>query len=246
MIVRKYNRRSRSLSRSCSDSGFDEAIASDEYENSLSQESPQDIYDFAFSSQDSASHWSFDSESYVSNSSQGARQLAVLPPRKPLIGGDIENGDGAFRMSKKPRNSLDFDPYCLNSSQESRKLAVLPTKKVNGADLENGNGCLRKQKKVKNGSTKELKSKGTVSFSVPLEQTKTLMETEEFGEMMEHEDEVYFALDGLRKGQPARIRRASLLALLSICGTAQQRRLLRTNGYVNFQNFYVVCILTWP
>ncbi|KAF2305147.1 hypothetical protein GH714_002055 [Hevea brasiliensis] len=56
------------------------------------------------------------------------------------------------------------------------------------------------------------------------------METQEFGEMMEHVDEVNFALDGLRKGQPVRIRRASLLSLLSICGTAQQRRLLRTQG----------------
>lgn len=60
--------------------------------------------------------------------------------------------------------------------------------------------------------------------------TSTLMEAQEFGEMMEHVDEVNFALDGLRKGQPVRIRRASLLSLLSICGTAQQRRLLRTQG----------------
>jgi hypothetical protein len=63
------------------------------------------------------------------------------------------------------------------------------------------------------------------------------MEAQEFGEMMEHVDEVNFALDGLRKGQPARIRRASLLSLLSICGTVQQRRLLRTQGYVNFEDF---------
>ncbi|KAM1593012.1 hypothetical protein FF2_036446 [Malus domestica] len=60
--------------------------------------------------------------------------------------------------------------------------------------------------------------------------TSTLMEAQEFGEMMEHVDEVNFALDGLRKGQPVRIRRASLLSLLSICGTAQQRQLLRTQG----------------
>ena len=32
-----------------------------------------------------------------------------------------------------------------------------------------------------------------------------------------------------------RIRRASLLSLLSICVTAQQRRLLRTHGYANFR-----------
>ncbi|XP_022637432.1 uncharacterized protein LOC106764533 isoform X2 [Vigna radiata var. radiata] len=36
--------------------------------------------------------------------------------------------------------------------------------------------------------------------------TSTLMEVQEFGEMTEHVDEVNFALDGLRKGQPLRIR----------------------------------------
>ena len=46
-----------------------------------------------------------------------------------------------------------------------------------------------------------------------------LIEAQEFGEMMEHVDEVNFALDGLRKPQPIRIRRASLLSLLSICAT---------------------------
>ncbi|URE01449.1 hypothetical protein MUK42_19974 [Musa troglodytarum] len=60
--------------------------------------------------------------------------------------------------------------------------------------------------------------------------TSTLMEAQEFGEMMEHVDEVNFALDGLRRGQPVRVRRASLLSLLSACSTAQQRRLLRVQG----------------
>ncbi|XP_038978340.1 wings apart-like protein 1 [Phoenix dactylifera] len=67
-------------------------------------------------------------------------------------------------------------------------------------------------------------------FAAVAAATATLMEAQEFGEMMEHMDEVNFALDGLRPGQPARIRRASLLSLLSICGTAQQRRLLRAQG----------------
>ncbi|CAL9102828.1 unnamed protein product [Musa acuminata var. zebrina] len=60
--------------------------------------------------------------------------------------------------------------------------------------------------------------------------TSTLMEAQEFGEMMEHVDEVNFALDGLRRGQPVRVRRASLLSLLSTCSTAQQRRILRVQG----------------
>ncbi|KAI4371079.1 hypothetical protein MLD38_019352 [Melastoma candidum] len=60
----------------------------------------------------------------------------------------------------------------------------------------------------------------------------TLMETQESGEMMESIDEVNFALDGLRGGQPVRVRRASLGSLLRFCGTPQRRRLLRANGMV--------------
>ncbi|XP_042378284.1 wings apart-like protein 2 [Zingiber officinale] len=60
--------------------------------------------------------------------------------------------------------------------------------------------------------------------------TTTLMEAQEFGEMMEHMDEVNFALDGLRPWQPVRVRRASLLSLLSVCSTLQKRRLLRVRG----------------
>ncbi|KAH7664407.1 Sister chromatid cohesion protein [Dioscorea alata] len=85
------------------------------------------------------------------------------------------------------------------------------------------NGERRKGRGLKRGSGGEVKNgKGAA--------TATLMEAQEFGEMMEHVDEVNFALDGLRPGQPARIRRASLLSLLSICETTQQRRLLRTQG----------------
>ncbi|XP_047324237.1 wings apart-like protein 1 isoform X2 [Impatiens glandulifera] len=110
---------------------------------------------------------------------------------------------------------------------------------VNG-DLENGNVVSRKLKKrktlkeeEKKLGCKKLKSKGSrsaVCGQADVVGTTTLMETQEFGEMMEHLDEVNFALDGLRKGQPVRIRRASLLSLISICGSAQQRRLLRSHG----------------
>lgn len=58
------------------------------------------------------------------------------------------------------------------------------------------------------------------------------MEAQEFGEMMEHADEVNFALDGLKKDQPVRIRRASLSSFLSICDTQVKRRLLRAQGMV--------------
>uniref|UniRef100_A0A0D9XL22 Wings apart-like protein C-terminal domain-containing protein n=1 Tax=Leersia perrieri TaxID=77586 RepID=A0A0D9XL22_9ORYZ len=60
----------------------------------------------------------------------------------------------------------------------------------------------------------------------------SLMEAEEYGEMMESVDEVNFALDGLRATAPRRVRRASFLALLGICASAHRRRLLRAQGLV--------------
>ncbi|XP_065877839.1 wings apart-like protein 1 [Euphorbia lathyris] len=110
--------------------------------------------------------------------------------------------------------SIDPDPYNFNSTQDN--------------DLSNGD-VVRKSKKPRNGKAEKAASGNCNSGSfVPF--TSTLMEAQEFGEMMEHVDEVNFALDGLKKGQPVRIRRASLLSLLSICGTAHQRRLLRAQG----------------
>ncbi|TKV93114.1 hypothetical protein SEVIR_9G204700v4 [Setaria viridis] len=60
--------------------------------------------------------------------------------------------------------------------------------------------------------------------------TATLMEAEEYGEMMESVDEVMFALDGIRPAAQKRTRRASLLALLGICASAERRRVLRAQG----------------
>ncbi|KAF8413908.1 hypothetical protein HHK36_001904 [Tetracentron sinense] len=185
MIVRTYARRNRCISRSYSESSFNGNV-DDSFRESISQESSQEIHSVPFSSQES-SPWSFDSELYGSNSSQGS--LSVLPPRVPV--GDLSlQGNGGVRKSKKPRN------------------------------IKRESGVHKQQK--------SLISKGVRSLSMPA--TSTLMEAQEFGEMMEHVDEVNFALDGLRKGQQSRIRRASLLSLLSFCATAQQRRLLRTQG----------------
>uniref|UniRef100_A0A7N0TK63 Wings apart-like protein C-terminal domain-containing protein n=1 Tax=Kalanchoe fedtschenkoi TaxID=63787 RepID=A0A7N0TK63_KALFE len=94
-------------------------------------------------------------------------------------------------------------------------------------DWENGDA--RKSKKARYGK-RENGDGDKEARIVMFPSTATLMETQEGGEMMEHEDEVYFALDGLRRGQPVRIRRASLLSLLTISATAQQRRLLRIQG----------------
>lgn len=174
MIVRTYGRRSSSNSRSSNSNSlnFEET---DGFEDSLSQESPQeldntnsDIFNFAFTSQESIKNpYTFD--------------------------------------------SFDSDPYSFDLSEDSRKLTVLPPRS-------------KKPRKDNNKRLKKEKEK------MILTETTTLMETQEFGEMMEHVDEVDFALDGLRRGQPVRIRRASLLSLLMVSSTLQQRRLLRTHG----------------
>ncbi|KAL2523920.1 WAPL (Wings apart-like protein regulation of heterochromatin) protein [Abeliophyllum distichum] len=282
MIVRKYGRRSRNrrLIRSCSESnGFDDVDT-----DGLSQECPQDIYDFTYSSQGSTQcHWpdshglnssqesrqltilgarkggdcedsdrtlwkpkkvkvfDIDSEPNESNSSQDMRELAIFPGTGGQEDGVFEFSDGDIWNSKTAKN-VDLDPYGLDSSQESGELAVLSPRKSSenlfswdcGGISGNykkvdskGNRVLQK-KKNNNNKKKAVKSKELGSGVVGL--PATLMETQEFGEMMEHVDEVNFALDGLKKGQPVRIRRASLLSFLSICGTAQQRRLLRAHG----------------
>lgn len=121
--------------------------------------------------------------------------------------------------------SFESDPYGLDSLSQGS----LP-KRVSFDDSLNGNGgggVVRKSKKARIGK-RELEAPRNHKPSI--QPTSTLMEAQEFGEMMEHVDEVNFALDGLRRNQPVRIRRASLLSLLSICGTAHQRRLLGSQG----------------
>ncbi|XP_022715911.1 uncharacterized protein LOC111275068 isoform X1 [Durio zibethinus] len=115
----------------------------------------------------------------------------------------------------------------FNDDDYKNQVTTVKTTQSNFDFDDSRNGVVRRSKKQK-----QIQSKKEVGYSsVPwISPTSTLMEAQEFGEMMEHVDEVNFALDGLKKGQPVRIRRASLLSLLSICGTAQQRRLLRTHG----------------
>ncbi|KAI3823924.1 hypothetical protein L1987_05369 [Smallanthus sonchifolius] len=126
---------------------------------------------------------------------------------------DIFNFPFTSQESTKNPYTFDSDPYSFDSSEDSRKLTVLPPRsKKPKTELKDKKG--KKEKKP------------LVTFT----ETTTLMETQEFGEMMEHVDEVEFALDGLRRGQPVRIRRASLLCLMMICGSLPQRRLVRTHG----------------
>ncbi|KAF9672321.1 hypothetical protein SADUNF_Sadunf11G0029200 [Salix dunnii] len=115
-----------------------------------------------------------------------------------------------FSSQDSTSYSLDLDPY--NFDDNPIPNGVVP----------------RKSKKPRRSKSKSERT-GTGNSNL-LTSSTTLMEAQEFGEMMEHVDEVNFALDGLKKGQPLRIKRASLLSLLGICGTQQQRRLLRTEG----------------
>ncbi|CAL9015429.1 unnamed protein product [Prunus brigantina] len=147
---------------------------------------------------------------------------------------DDSNDPFGFSLSQPQESSQDHLYSSLNfSSQDSSSQwaqfdsdPYVPEDSLKRSSFDGQvNGAVRRSKKAKT-------RKEVVKNSRPpsILATSTLMEAQEFGEMMEHVDEVNFALDGLRKGQPVRIRRASLLSLLSICGTAQQRRLLRTQG----------------
>ncbi|XP_021825829.1 uncharacterized protein LOC110766772 [Prunus avium] len=147
---------------------------------------------------------------------------------------DDGNDPFGFSLSQPQESSQDHLYSSLNFSSEDSSSQwahfdsdpYAPKDSLKRSSFDGPvNGAVRRSKKAKT-------RKEVVQNSRPpsILATSTLMEAQEFGEMMEHVDEVNFALDGLRKGQPVRIRRASLLSLLSICGTAQQRRLLRTQG----------------
>ena len=131
------------------------------------------------------------------------------------------------------QESSSFLPFSqeFNDDDYKNHMTTVKTTQSNFDFDDSRNGVVRKSKKQKQSQSKKEVGYSSMPWISP---TSTLMEAQEFGEMMEHVDEVNFALDGLKKGQPVRIRRASLLSLLSICGTAQQRRLLRTHGYVEF------------
>ncbi|XWS12679.1 hypothetical protein CRYUN_Cryun37aG0110900 [Craigia yunnanensis] len=115
----------------------------------------------------------------------------------------------------------------FNADDYKNHITTVKTTQSNFDFDDSRNGVVRRSKKQKQSPSKKEVGYSSMPWISP---TSTLMEAQEFGELMEHVDEVNFALDGLKKGQPVRIRRASLLSLLSICGTVQQRRLLRTHG----------------
>lgn len=162
----------------------------------------------------------------ISRSYSDSMDDAVMDPYRDSLSSQEAAAGGQDFYAFSSQDSTAHDLSYYDSDPFGQPLAVEDC--LRDGYGGGGGGVSRKSKKARNGEGK--RGKGYVEYSV-LRATSTLMETQEFGEMMEHVDEVNFALDGLRKGQPVRIRRASLLSLLGICGTAQQRRLLRTQGY---------------
>uniref|UniRef100_A0A6N2KGY8 WAPL domain-containing protein n=1 Tax=Salix viminalis TaxID=40686 RepID=A0A6N2KGY8_SALVM len=136
----------------------------------------------------------------------------------------------SFSLSQETTQSnQDFCSHNFPFSSQDSTSYSLDLDPFNFDDNPIPNGVVpRKSKKPRRSKSKSERN-GTGNSNL-LTSSTTLMEAQEFGEMMEHVDEVNFALDGLKKGQPLRIKRASLLSLLGICGTQQQRRLLRTEG----------------
>lgn len=145
----------------------------------------------------------------------------------------------SFRGEEPSSFSLSQDPYSFREDLESSQricnftFSSQDSTRWTSDSWENSNSSplqlLAPIDKAKGGERKSLKlNDGRREKALP--PTATLMETQEYGEMMECVDEVDFALDGLRMGQGVRVRRASLLSLLNVCGTSQQRRLLKAQG----------------
>ncbi|KAJ0250575.1 Wings apart-like protein 1 [Hirschfeldia incana] len=138
------------------------------------------------------------------------RRKPGIPPRTPSNSqNDTVSQTEYLSSSSSPDIEPFFDyPLVPFFSQESSSSAY--------RDEEDHGGGVRREKRARNREAT----------------TSTLLEAQEFGELMEHEDEVNFALDGLRKGQQqqVRIRRGSLSSLLAICASQHQRRSLRAQG----------------
>ncbi len=102
-----------------------------------------------------------------------------------------------------------------------------------GLVRNNDNIRVLKSFKDRSAWSHKVTSTGSIWGGATTPVTSTLLEAQESGEMMEHMDEANFALDGLRPEQPLQIQRASLQSVLSLCGSMQRRRILRTHRYIS-------------
>ncbi|VVA93907.1 unnamed protein product [Arabis nemorensis] len=151
----------------------------------------------------------------------GRRKQGMLRTLSASLNDDVSQTE---YLSSSPSQSpeieqLDFSGFPF-SSQDSSSLWNSSSSRSTFLDddfSQNGGGVVRRAKRPRNGGG---------AFGL----TSTLMEAQEFGELMENEDEINFALDGLKKGHQIKIRRAALSSLLSICASQYQRRSLRAQG----------------
>ncbi|XP_057797430.1 wings apart-like protein 2 [Salvia miltiorrhiza] len=175
-----------------------------------------------------------DYDPYEYNSSEELEGTVALPQRKGMDIGVFDFSEDVDLWKSKKCKTVGSDTFGRRSSQD---LGILQSRKHgwNGMSVNLAEVSMKSQKRDrgKNGALEKKKKKKRESRdSDPgyIELTSTSMETGEFGETTEHIDEVNSALDGLKKGQAVKVRRESLLSLLSICGTLQQRQLLWAHG----------------
>ncbi|XP_015943275.1 wings apart-like protein 1 [Arachis duranensis] len=126
------------------------------------------------------------------------------------------------------------------SSQDSNSTNGHFRKRKSKRTRTHNEGLITKKMNLK--TTKKKNALKNLTLAMIPAKTSTLIEAQKFGEVMKRIDEVNFAIDGLRSPQPVQIRRTSLLSLLSICATAQQRRLLHAQGIAKTIIDAILCL----
>ncbi|XP_042042055.1 wings apart-like protein 2 isoform X1 [Salvia splendens] len=175
-----------------------------------------------------------DYDPYEYNSSEELEGIVAMVQREVTDIGVFDFSKDVDLLKGNKCTAVGSDAFRRSSSQDlgipqSRKLGLNGLSRVSLAEVS-----MKSQKKDRGknwGLEKKKKKKKEPCELDPcfIELTDTSMEIQEFAETTEH-NEVNSALHGLRKGQVVKIRRESLLSLLSICGTLQKRRLLWAHG----------------
>ncbi|KAG6392228.1 hypothetical protein SASPL_146441 [Salvia splendens] len=172
-----------------------------------------------------------DRDRFDIDSSQEVSEFSGLPRRE-----SVENGVSGFSENGGSWKPKWKDTHGLNSSLGLRELEITGSRVGSGSSRvvsrnhKEENGVLEKKRKKKNNKKSKKKLEVEEVGLGDLFVTSTLMETQESGETDELLEEVEYALDGLTKGQSVKVWQGSLLSLLSACGTAQHRRILRVHG----------------
>jgi hypothetical protein len=238
MIVRTYQRRNR-IGRRLSDGGGGDGTSTSQQEDSSSPWS-------------SSYQEAFPSSSFPSSSQESGWWQSDHGNRALLSSGSAGAQEGVGANLVRPR-SLTWT-YQKKTHEDLMENSIMDTHSMIDAEgrfsHEIEGGAARMESLMLNGdftSSKSLKHRCNwsqtvmstgISGGATTPAISTLLEAQESGEMMEHMDEANFALDGLRPEQPLQIQRASLQSLLSLCGSIQCRRILRTHRYM-FRSLYL-------